>query len=711
MQVIDEAHSLSAGQALRNPSDDRLDYSQFAKVLAHSLLKMLPREGMVIAIYGDWGTGKTTMLNFVEFYLEQEPNAPILVRFNPWWFSGRKDLTMHLFGQLRTALGMSDLADTVRNLLIDRIGDFAKLISIAPLPYASTAAKILTTLHLRKQEPDIVHTKCQIEKVLSNQDRKIVILIDDIDRLTAEEIRQIFGVIKSIADFPNVVYLLAFDKNIAVKALEQMQGLKGEDYLEKIVQVPFELPALDKKSLKAMLYEQLDAILSQVPNNSVEPVYWGNLYDGGIDHFISNPRHIVRLANTLRVTFPAVSGEVNPSDFIAIETLRVFCPLAYDVVRKNADEFTGYRSRLRGPDGREYSRHFHESWMKHIQEEDMPAVKSLLTRLFPKFQSAWENIDYPASWELTWRKKLRVCSLATFPVYFRFALPEGAVSLAEVRAVLSIASNREAFGSKLLNLAGQKRSDGKTRVSALLDRLADYPEEFKPESIPSVVQTLFEIGDRLLLPEDDSHDFLGLRNYMRISRLAEYLLLRLDEEHRYGVLRQSMELGHSIATIVDFVIVLELQHGRRNTTPLPEDARLVISEHLSELEMLVLKKLRDTASEGKLVDAPRLKMILDYWREWNVDEVRVWIDSLVTNKDALASLIDDSFLQGYSQSISDKVGEVTYRLDSSLHELLDGEETIGHVRELLESGRWTGEKELAVERFVQDTEERSSKKN
>src|SRR5208337_2006089 len=176
----------------------------------------------------------------------------------------------------------------------------------------------------------------------------------------------------------------------------------------------------------------------------IDPVYWGNLYYVGIDHFIANPRHIVRLANTLRVTFPAVKGEVNPSDFIAIETLRVFCPLAYDVVRKNADEFTGHSVRVGGPVGKESFRNFHESWMKDIQEEDRATVKNLLAKLFPRFQSAWDNTNYPDEWERRWRKELRVCSQATFPVYFRFGLPEGEVSLSEVRAVLSVASDHDA---------------------------------------------------------------------------------------------------------------------------------------------------------------------------------------------------------------------------------------------------------------------------
>jgi len=643
--------TLSSGLPLEDPSYDKLGYASFAKTLANAIMNMTPPNGLVIAIYGTWGSGKTTMLKFIEHYLQhpEKPTDLIIIHFNPWWFSGAEALTLHFFEELQAVLGNARFE---KQLLTD-LASLAEAVS-GSTPYAPAGQFVAWILRKAgKQTKDALQLKRDVAEALGRQNQKILLIVDDVDRLTSDEIRQLFRAIKAVADFPNVVYLLAFDQNVVVNALKDVQGSSGQAYLEKIVQVPFELPLPERNSVYRLFLAELDLILEGTPIEMFDQARWSELFRDGVDHFISTPRDVVRLTNTLRVTYPAVRGEVNGVDFVAIETLRVFCPIAYDVVRKNVGAFTGHRLLVGGPVGKESLRDFHESWMKNIQQEDVPAVKILFAHLFPKFQSAWENIDYSASSELTWRKELRVCSLATFPVYFRFALPEGEVSLAEVRAVLSIADNREAFGSKLLDFAGQKRPDGKSRVSALLDRLADYPEGFNPESIPSVVQTLFEIGDRLLLPEDDSHDLLGLRNFMRISRLLRHLLQSLDEEQRYGVLRQSIENGYSVATIVDFVIALENQHGKHGTQPLLEDERLVTSEHLSELERLALKKIRDTAKAGDLLGAPRLSMILDYWHEWDVNEVRAWIDSLVKNKDALPPLIY-KFLHTYRESISDK---------------------------------------------------------
>ena len=63
----------SADQALHDPGEDALGYAPFAEQLARSITKMAPTEGLVLAIYGAWGSGKTTVLNFVRYYLSNYP--------------------------------------------------------------------------------------------------------------------------------------------------------------------------------------------------------------------------------------------------------------------------------------------------------------------------------------------------------------------------------------------------------------------------------------------------------------------------------------------------------------------------------------------------------------------------------------------------------------------------------------------------------------
>src|SRR5665648_549329 len=116
----------------------------------------------------------------------------------------------------------------------------------------------------------------EIAEELRKQPRRIFVTVDDIDRLNPEEIRQLFGVIKSIRDSPNVVYLLTFDKRVVIEALRESQGISGENYLEKIVQFPFELPLPDRSSLYRLLFARLESIMAGTPEGLFDQTYWGN---------------------------------------------------------------------------------------------------------------------------------------------------------------------------------------------------------------------------------------------------------------------------------------------------------------------------------------------------------------------------------------------------------------------------------------------------
>ncbi|MGC1582481.1 MAG: P-loop NTPase fold protein, partial [Candidatus Acidiferrales bacterium] len=439
--IEQKVFSLSADRPGADPEVDRLGYAPFAKRLAESILRLSGAEGHVVALYGPWGFGKTTMLNYVRYYVSKgDPvERPIIVPFNPWWFAGGEDLISAFFNQLRSLLeGHKEFSSKMRNGL----ADFAELLSEAPLPHA-TLAKVGARL-IRPKPKNIAKLKDEISRALGIQGRNILVIIDDIDRLTSEEIRQIFRVVKAVADFPNVTYLMAFDKQVVARSLSELQGGSGEDYLEKIVQVPFELPLVDRLSIRSFFFEKLNPVIAAVDPKNFDQVYWGNVFFEGIDKFLITPRDVIRFANTLAVTFQAVAGEVNPIDFIAIESLRMFVPEAYDCVRNNREMFCGSSPNdLRPPSSAEL-RKFHDEWLERLRKSssrDEEPVKNLLKRLFPKLNGVWGNNQYGSDWEGRWRRALRVCSEDVFPVYFSLAVADGEISNSKMRAMLANAGD------------------------------------------------------------------------------------------------------------------------------------------------------------------------------------------------------------------------------------------------------------------------------
>lgn len=713
MSTASHSNLISSDKPLTDPQNDRLGYAPFAKHLADAISQMVSAEGLVIAIYASWGSGKTTLLNFVVHYLEQKPirQQPIIVHFNPWWFSGHEDLTRRFFDQLQSVLGKWESIAKSMGTLIAELGD---IISETPIPYARTGkifARWLGGKH--KSVPEL---KAKIADVLKQKQKRILVVIDDIDRLSSDEIRQLFTVIKAVADFPSVVYLIAFDKNVVVKALQQMQSLSGEIYLEKIVQVPFDLPLPDKASLRNLLFERLDAILEGT-NEALDQTYWANVYLEGIDHYINTPRDVVRLTNTLGVAYPAVKNEVNPVDFIAIEAIRVFCPLLYEMIRKNPEMYVGPVDALGYslPAAGDHLKSFHDSWLSQIPEGERESVKSLLKRLFPKLESVWGNTRYGANWESNWRKHLRICSPDLFPVYFRFALQESGFSNSEIKTILSQVCDAKAFGQKLLELAKQKRPDGTTRLRAFLERLEDYTrDEISTDCIRSVLETFFDIGDQLLRPEDERRDLLGFGNDVIMGRVTWQLLRRLGEEARFDALKDAMAKGKATFTVIHEIASLGLQHGKYgDPEAAPENERLINTQHLEELERFALEKIRAGAREGSLIHCPHLQDVLNRWHDWaGDDEVKQWTQTFITSDEGLAEFLPKFLLKTFSQSVSDVIGKSYYRLDPKWFEpFLEPTQIIDRVRSLAQDKKLPENQKIAVRQFIREYELRQEGKD
>lgn len=157
---------LSADRPGSDPSSDRLGYAPFAKRLAKSIATLSRAEGHVVALYGSWGFGKTTMLNYVRHYLNaMEPNErPVIVSYNPWWFSGHEDLVRAFFGQLRAKVEeQKEFPSDVRT----RLADFAEALSEVPLPYFSWGK--LAGRMIRPKPKDIEKLKSEISTALRAQ--------------------------------------------------------------------------------------------------------------------------------------------------------------------------------------------------------------------------------------------------------------------------------------------------------------------------------------------------------------------------------------------------------------------------------------------------------------------------------------------------------------------------------------------------------------
>ena len=259
---------LEADLPIKSHKQDLLGRKDFARELAKSIVKATGEGSFVIGIHGKWGSGKTSFLNMVDEFLSEDPSKPIILRFSPWLISEQNQLIGAFLTEMGIALGIKDYGKQAKNVgrqLLAYSKFFTPLKFIPGTePWLSLVEKVVSSVggsskdwgNLRELNIDEVRSK--VEKELKNLGRPVVIFMDDIDRLSKFEIRQIFQLVKTVANFPNTSFCLAFDPQHIITALHEDSTGDSQEYLEKIIQAGFDLPQASETEINGMLFKGLN---------------------------------------------------------------------------------------------------------------------------------------------------------------------------------------------------------------------------------------------------------------------------------------------------------------------------------------------------------------------------------------------------------------------------------------------------------------------
>ena len=240
------AAALRPDNPIARQREDRLGRSGLVEVVARHILLSPPSESIVIAINAPWGAGKSSVLNLIEERLSSScPSAPaatdsdhlpILIRFNPWHYTSVDQLVGMFFSELAHGIGTPPgmKATKIMKQISQALETFSGLVSVYS-PAVGQAMKV--GAHYFKRDMSLEKQKQAINKLLLDLGRRVVVFVDDMDRLERDSLRMLFRTIRLYADFACVTYLLAFDRLVVETNLDEPGGIRGRDYLEKIVQV------------------------------------------------------------------------------------------------------------------------------------------------------------------------------------------------------------------------------------------------------------------------------------------------------------------------------------------------------------------------------------------------------------------------------------------------------------------------------------------
>lgn len=288
---------------INSVEEDFLNRKEFIIQIKNIIEKYNNKNSLTIGLEGSWGSGKTSFINLLVNELENEKIK--IVTFNPWNYSEGQNIQELFFNELISQIEKQDTKFKIH----EKIKKYQYILSPA-LNITSALIQATTFLPINNvkneiseklfdsDSPSVIELKKSLNKDLVELDYKILVIIDDIDRLTDDNIRKIFNLIASIANFDNVIYLLAYDKNIVVKALEESQRYSSEKYLEKIIQLPITIPKITNKEIKILFNYYINKMIedSLITNEEISSL--SNYYYLMSDYF-RNIRDLKRYFNIL----------------------------------------------------------------------------------------------------------------------------------------------------------------------------------------------------------------------------------------------------------------------------------------------------------------------------------------------------------------------------------------------------------------------------
>lgn len=634
------SHSFNPDRPIESEAEDRLERAGFSQQLANRIAVWQGHESFVIGLYGDWGTGKSSVKNLVVEHLAKlGAAAPHLVEFNPWIISGEEKITQSFFHEVGSKLEQlqqdatakaraalwrkyASALDTASKLAgaFDLVSPALGIIAPGAGAWAAKRLKLTKELteqaagSLEKQPASLQETKRELREHFSSLGKPLLVVIDDIDRLTTEEICLVFRLVKANADFPNTIYLLLFQRETAEKALDAISNGKGREFLEKIVQVGFDLPAPTRAALDQVLLKQLDQILTPfVQEGEWENERWVNLWVGCLSHYFTNVREVYRFLNSFTFMLTAFTREqtleVNPIDLICIECLRVFEPAIYGEIRENKLLLTERIGDM--------ARKERETFAKRLLElpgADQDCAKGILMVLFPELESCWFNLSYNSEDYRIWSSKRRVCSSEFFDRYFILQLPKGQVSESTVRSILALKENREALRQILVDLEKQDL------LLPILERLGSEQSLDSTKNPFPYLLALADISDRL--PKTKRHMLAVSGNLLVRCAVARVLAKATDAACKTEI----------VTTLINDADCVGLTSRWIGDVSAPKENSVyprIEGDELAALKNRWLERIRAFANQGRLLDVADLRLVLPCWMQWgDPSEARTWVVSL-----------------------------------------------------------------------------------
>jgi predicted KAP-like P-loop ATPase len=287
-----------------------------------------------VGVYGEWGTGKTTLMRLIEEKLKTYDEI-LPVWFNAWRYERENQFALiALMKTLAYAMGALPTYREVKKVLIRGLGIIGKdVLRQFALKYLMTdkgvedfEKNLLPKMDLlSKVDKDTIYFEGMItiegEMKKISKTNRIVVFIDDLDRCSPTKVLEVFESIKVFLDIEGFIYIIGLSHGTVSKLITaeyEKSGIKGENYIKKIVQIPLILPEWSIDDLEQFIEKVLAAKLDEPYSKIVAENK--SLIASAVE---LNPREAKRFINSFIIAYEIFKNNLKPKELLVILALQV----------------------------------------------------------------------------------------------------------------------------------------------------------------------------------------------------------------------------------------------------------------------------------------------------------------------------------------------------------------------------------------------------
>lgn len=626
--------NFNTDQPIETKEQDILGRNLFSSKLAESIFEFQDEESLVIGIYGKWGVGKTSIVNLTLKKLEElarnsQDKEQIIIRFSPWSYSDSDDLKRLFFYSLREAI------NTKYSNIGKYLNDYMDCIDAIPsnIPYLKFLWPAIKDKITYK---DLNFAKSELLKVLKQEIKhKIVVFIDDIDRLTNSQIRDIFLIVKQLGDLPNIRYILAMDRDVVVQALKDIHNIDGNEYLEKIIQVPIEIPGISTSKLHDIIFNKLDHLLKPLPKVQFDPCYWMRVFEKCISPYLQNLRDVNRLINILAFRFQIMYKETCFVDMAWISTIELFEPKLYKWISENKDSLCGGVFRIKLSSIDEYKSKYTDEFM--LLGLDPEETIERISLIFPIFAKDVGNIFYQTDID-TIRNQKRIGELSRFDFYFSYNVDEIIIPSEYIENCINCSTQDIKNYIKYINSE---------------EKIIYFIEEIQAR-INNIPNDILRTLARVII--NTKHEFQGEKNlFIKLSAVdiadscLNNIYSKLSDNEVFKLFNDAL-LSCNLDSIGYIAHQLHYSLSHYSLSP------RISTDEQEKLEQVFLHKINDFKNDKNFINPEDFLSTFKLWEKLNEKEAREYLNNNILN-DSVKQL---KFVCKFARSTSDTLGKITW---------------------------------------------------